>query len=437
MRDILDKLLLIEGSDPHPVDHGNPLDHGWEAGDYPDPGVDPTEIPGRKNKSGPKLKTTDPATPKDKMHFAGFEIGDEFGISLEEDFEIGTTITDLVEDGIVIDLDEEALEYLAQNGVKFIEGEIVEAHGNDKIYDKCWKGYKKVPGKKRGEEGSCVKKEGSWNDQYTMTGDKSNPPPVNKPAKTWNKDEADAISQAMSDADPSSKPDTSFVGSHTGTGKPGSYVPGTKKTLKNSVNESSDPNLRQADQKTAAVKDPKTGNDWNPYSPNPKGTKKKDPVDDVFGEGDHDAPANPDESRMLETQVEFIKYAVEEIEQYVRMGGPFPEWFQNKIAGVHETVKMLHAYMEGKKRSDEDTEVDEAEYQGRKVSLGKPTRGDVKKFKVYVKNPKGNVVKVNFGDPNMKIKKSNPARRKSFRARHNCDNPGPRHKARYWSCRKW
>jgi hypothetical protein len=70
--------------------------------------------------------------------------------------------------------------------------------------------------------------------------------------------------------------------------------------------------------------------------------------------------------------------------------------------------------------------------------LGKPMRGDVKKFKVYVKNPKtGKVVKVNFGDPNMRIKKSNPERRKSFRARHNCDNPGPRTKARYWSCRKW
>ena len=81
--------------------------------------------------------------------------------------------------------------------------------------------------------------------------------------------------------------------------------------------------------------------------------------------------------------------------------------------------------------------IEEAEYQGRKVSLGKPTQGDVKKFKVYVKNPQGNVVKVNFGDKDMKIKKSNPARRKSFRARHNCDNPGPRHKARYWSCRKW
>jgi hypothetical protein len=82
--------------------------------------------------------------------------------------------------------------------------------------------------------------------------------------------------------------------------------------------------------------------------------------------------------------------------------------------------------------------LEEAEYQGRKVPLGKPMRGDVKKFKVYVKDPStGNVKKVNFGDPNMKIKKSNPARRKSFRARHNCANPGPRTKARYWSCRKW
>lgn len=80
----------------------------------------------------------------------------------------------------------------------------------------------------------------------------------------------------------------------------------------------------------------------------------------------------------------------------------------------------------------------EAEYQGRKVQLGKPMQGDVKKFKVYVKDPNtGNIKKVNFGDKNMRIKKSNPARRKSFRARHNCDNPGPKTKARYWSCKKW
>ena len=79
----------------------------------------------------------------------------------------------------------------------------------------------------------------------------------------------------------------------------------------------------------------------------------------------------------------------------------------------------------------------EAEYQGRKVKLNKIMQGDVKKFKVYVKNPKGNVVKVNFGQKGMSIKKDNPARRKSFRAIHNCDNPGPKTKARYWSCRKW
>ena len=81
--------------------------------------------------------------------------------------------------------------------------------------------------------------------------------------------------------------------------------------------------------------------------------------------------------------------------------------------------------------------LEEAEYQGRKVTLNKPMQGDVKKSKVYVKNEKGNVVKVNFGDKNMKIKKNIPARRKSFRARHNCKNPGPKWKARYWSCKAW
>lgn len=84
-----------------------------------------------------------------------------------------------------------------------------------------------------------------------------------------------------------------------------------------------------------------------------------------------------------------------------------------------------------------DDVIVEAEYRGRKVKLNKPMRGDVKKSKVYVKNAKGNVVKVNFGDKKMRIKKSNPKNRKSFRARHNCKNPGPKWKARYWSCKAW
>ena len=88
----------------------------------------------------------------------------------------------------------------------------------------------------------------------------------------------------------------------------------------------------------------------------------------------------------------------------------------------------------------EEVELEEAEYQGKKVTLNDPIRTSEnpnKKFKVYVKNEKGNVIKVTFGDPNLSIKRDDPARRKSFRARHNCDNPGPRTKARYWSCYQW
>ena len=116
-------------------------------------------------------------------------------------------------------------------------------------------------------------------------------------------------------------------------------------------------------------------------------------------------------------------------------------------AGIDETYDDDDDFYEayGELWWNEDDIIDEAEYQGRKVKLGKPMQGDTKKFKVYVKDPKtGNVKKVNFGHGGssvkgkaMSIKKNNPKRRKSFRARHNCDNPGPRTKARYWSCRKW
>ena len=108
-----------------------------------------------------------------------------------------------------------------------------------------------------------------------------------------------------------------------------------------------------------------------------------------------------------------------------------------------QDYKDFASYMRENYGGLKESQLEEAEYQGRKVKLGKPMQGDAKKFKVYVKNPKGNVVKVNFGQGGdakggtMRIRKDNPKARKSFRARHNCDNPGPRHKARYWSCRKW
>lgn len=131
-------------------------------------------------------------------------------------------------------------------------------------------------------------------------------------------------------------------------------------------------------------------------------------------------------------------------------------WMQNLIQLNEEDEEIVLsdigriALFEGKMvyldvpMEDEVEDLNEAKYKGRTVTLNKPMQGDVKKFKVFVKNEKGNVIKVNFGFGGtsakgkvMRIKKSNPERRKNFRARHNCDNPGPKTKARYWSCRAW
>ena len=114
---------------------------------------------------------------------------------------------------------------------------------------------------------------------------------------------------------------------------------------------------------------------------------------------------------------------------------------------AHLKAKGLIKRSDGTKKKSpkyEENELNEwgevtekAEYDGRPVDLNNPTKGDRKKYKVYVKNEKGNVVKIEFGDPNMEIKRDDPGRRASFRARHNCDNPGPKYKARYWSCKFW
>ncbi len=121
--------------------------------------------------------------------------------------------------------------------------------------------------------------------------------------------------------------------------------------------------------------------------------------------------------------------------------------YKKHMAAMHaeseETYEDDNKFFEAYGEVEETLE--EAEYQGRKVQLNKPMQGDVKKFKVYVKDPKtGNVKKVNFGHGGssvkgkaMRIRKNNPAARKSFRARHNCDSPGPKTSARYWSCRAW
>ena len=160
------------------------------------------------------------------------------------------------------------------------------------------------------------------------------------------------------------------------------------------------------------------------------------------------------EGEMAIDQLETAANAANELRSILDADDNLPEWVQAKIVKALDYLDTSRDYMKSKDNDcDEETyegdefyesygimceSLEEAEYRGRKVSLGKPMQGDVKKFKVYVKDPStGNIKKVNFGDPNMRIKKSNPARRKSFRARHNCANPGPRTKARYWSCRKW
>ncbi len=113
-----------------------------------------------------------------------------------------------------------------------------------------------------------------------------------------------------------------------------------------------------------------------------------------------------------------------------------------KIAGITEYNEEWDEFIseaEVEEIYDENDVIIAEEKGKKKVKLNKPFRtpDGPKKFSVYVKNDKGNVVKVNFGDPNMEIKRDDPERRKSFRARHNCDNPGPKYKARYWSCKMW
>ncbi len=114
--------------------------------------------------------------------------------------------------------------------------------------------------------------------------------------------------------------------------------------------------------------------------------------------------------------------------------GELPAWVQSKITKGVDYLDSVADYMKGDNQKTAATKKKK-----KNPKLNKPFRtpGGPKKFSVYVKNDKGNIVKVNFGDPGLSIKRDNPNRRKNFRARHNCDNPGPKWKARYWSCRNW
>jgi hypothetical protein len=127
----------------------------------------------------------------------------------------------------------------------------------------------------------------------------------------------------------------------------------------------------------------------------------------------------------------WVQSLITKAEDYISTVADYGEVEEYDVESIEETKDFINFMKEYKNN------INEAEYQGRKVKLGKIMQGDVKKFKVYVNNDKGNAVKVNFGQKGMVIKKDNPGARKSFRARMNCDSPGPRWKARYWSCLKW
>jgi hypothetical protein len=164
------------------------------------------------------------------------------------------------------------------------------------------------------------------------------------------------------------------------------------------------------------------------------------------------------DSDMAVDQLEISIKKAQELITKLRGKGNLEPWVQSLITKAEDYISTVSDYSEVNEYDVENyqdlrefaqfmaeykSQINEAEYQGRKVKLGKIMQGDVKKFKVYVRNDKGNVVKVNFGQGGdakggtMRIRKNNPKARASFRARHNCDNPGPRWKARYWSCRQW
>jgi hypothetical protein len=136
---------------------------------------------------------------------------------------------------------------------------------------------------------------------------------------------------------------------------------------------------------------------------------------------------------MVRNQMETAERAIEGIEDVIgdEGEGNLMAWVQSKITNAVEMLDGVSDYLQSQHKTASDKN------KGKKLNKPFRTPGGPKKFSVYVKNDSGNTVKVNFGDPNMRIKDNIPGRRKNFRARHNCDNPGSKTKARYWSCRQW
>ena len=320
-----------------------------------------------------------------------------------------------------------------------------EQHGNSKIYKKCWTGYSKVPGKKAGEKGSCKKNEGRIEDTFgTDTVDKHD-----KPKKKKTEERIQAGDELMIE---------------TADGE-GIIVPVLHVVNENILigwDELAEDIVVEGARQLAELKK-LAGLDEGDIEMYAKPDQVKKTVQDIIKNGlriskkfvnwckDNNVIKNLDANAwasFVKDPKNLQKIAIAKLNFEKETGYGTDGEILTRKPPTQKELPFSPRNKPEQQEFDFDEDLDEAEYQGRKVKLGKPTRGDVKKFKVYVKDPKtGNVKKVNFGhggtsakkagQKTMKIKKSNPARRKSFRARHNCDNPGPRTKARYWSCRAW
>jgi len=177
----------------------------------------------------------------------------------------------------------------------------------------------------------------------------------------------------------------------------------------------------------------KRGSGERMRKPGSKGAPTKQAMKMASESLDNDEREYDYEGDMAMSDLRSIIVNAKEIHDMLTETTNLPEWVQSKITKAEDYISTVRNYMKTES-------MDESVYDGKKVQLNKPFRtSDGKgKFAVYTKNDKGNVVKVNFGDTTgLTIKTSNPDRRRNFRARHNCDNPGPRHKARYWACKSW
>lgn len=307
------------------------------------------------------------------------ELGDSIGFSFSPELEVVTEVIGFTNDGIVVEMDETALNHLAENGAVMLEGEIIQENTGMS----CWKGWRKVGTKmKGGEQVNDCKKIGEGKFDFDDEEDKPEDPDKDKVQHI--------VMQARKAYD--------VEGNYPIQFKDGSK---TKLPLPMIVRFLKMYNMMKSNDK------------------------------EVFQAKAAQSPKDFQMAVMSGSMEESGLQYYTGKKKYGKNGMAALAQAGRDGASEEELGRIKDKYKK------EEAEVDEAKYRGREVPLGKKMAGDVKKSKVYVRKPNGNIVKVNFGDKKMRIKKSNPARRKSFRARHNCKNPGPRWKARYWSCRSW